>query len=165
MANKGKTAALDLVNKVINTIKSLPKKVGEVGKNIVRGIWNGIQSMIGWIKGKIESFVSGVVDGIKGVLGIHSPSRVMNKEVGRFMAMGIGQGFEDNIAKVYRQMQSAVDFETQKLSANLSTTATNNKIFTANIKTQPSNVYLEGRKVGRITTPSVTKTLRGAGAY
>lgn len=165
MANKGKTAALNLVNKVINTIKSLPKKVLEVGKNIVRGIWEGITGMIGWIKDKISGFVSGIVDGIKGVLGIHSPSKVMNKEVGRFMAMGIGQGFKDNIAKVYRQMKSAVDFETQKLSANLSTTATNNKMFTANIKTQPANVYLEGRKVGRIVTPSVTKTLRGAGAY
>ena len=62
-------------------------------------------------------------------------------------------------------MQSTVDFETQKLSANLSTTATNNKVFTANILMQPSDIYMDSTKVGRAVTPAVTKTLRGAGAY
>lgn len=62
-------------------------------------------------------------------------------------------------------MQSAVDFETQKLSANLSTTATNNKLLTANIVMNPSNIYLDSDKVGRAVTPAVTKTLRRAGAY
>ena len=137
----------------------------EIGKNIVQGIWNGITGMVSWLKDKISGFLGGIVDGVKGVLGIHSPSKVFNKEVGRFMAMGIGEGFEDNLDKVYKQMQSAVDFETQKLSANLSTTATNNKLFTANILMKPSDIYLDSTKVGRAVTPAVTKTLRGAGAY
>ena len=130
MINKGKQAASDLVTNIVDTIKNLPSKMLEIGKNIVQGIWNGITGMVSWLKDKISGFLGGIVDGVKGVLGIHSPSKVFNKEVGRFMAMGIGEGFEDNLDKVYRQMQSAVDFETQKLSANLSTTATNNKLFT-----------------------------------
>ena len=81
------------------------------------------------------------------------------------MALGLGEGFDDNLGKVYKNMQSAVDFETQKLSANLSTTATNNKLFTANILMKPSDIYLDSTKVGRAVTPAVTKTLRGAGAY
>lgn len=165
MISKGKQAASDLVNNIVDTIKSLPSKMLEIGKNIVQGIWNGISGMVNWLKDKVKSFLSGIVDGVKGVLGIHSPSKVFNKEVGRFMAMGIGEGFEDNLDKVYRQMQSAVDFETQKLSANLSTTATNNKLFTANILMKPSDIYLDSTKVGRAVTPAVTKTLRGAGAY
>lgn len=165
MVNKGKTAALDLVNNIVDMIKNLPSKMLEIGKNIVQGIWNGISGMINWLKDKVKGFLNGIVDGVKGVLGIHSPSKVFNKEVGRFMAMGIGEGFEDNLDKVYRQMQSAVDFETQKLSANLSTTATNNKLFTANILMKPSDIYLDSTKVGRAVTPAVTKTLRGAGAY
>lgn len=165
MVAKGKKAASDLVSNIVNTIKNLPKKIVEIGKNIVEGLWNGIKSMVSWIKDKISGFLSGIVDGIKGVLGIHSPSRVMNKEVGRYMAMGIGEGFDDNLNKVFRQMKTAVDFETQKLSANLSTTATNNKLFTANILMKPSDIYLDSTKVGRAVTPAVTKTLRGAGAY
>ena len=162
MINKGKQAASDLVTNIVDTIKNLPSKMLEIGKNIVQGIWNGITGMVSWLKDKISGFLGGIVDG---VLGIHSPSKVFNKEVGRFMAMGIGEGFEDNLDKVYRQMQSAVDFETQKLSANLSTTATNNKLFTANILMKPSDIYLDSTKVGRAVTPAVTKTLRGAGAY
>lgn len=165
MINKGKQAASDLVTNIVDTIKNLPSKMLEIGKNIVKGIWNGITGMVSWLKDKISGFLGGIVDGVKGVLGIHSPSKVFNKEVGRFMAMGIGEGFEDNLDKVYRQMQSAVDFETQKLSANLSTTATNNKLFTANILMKPSDIYLDSTKVGRAVTPAVTKTLRGAGAY
>lgn len=165
MINKGKQAASDLVTNIVDTIKKLPSKMLEIGKNIVQGIWNGITGMVSWLKDKISGFLGGIVDGVKGVLGIHSPSKVFNKEVGRFMAMGIGEGFEDNLDKVYRQMQSAVDFETQKLSANLSTTATNNKLFTANILMKPSDIYLDSTKVGRAVTPAVTKTLRGAGAY
>lgn len=165
MINKGKQAASDLVTNIVDTIKNLPSKMLEIGKNIVQGIWNGITGMVSWLKDKISGFLGGIVDGVKGVLGIHSPSKVFNKEVGRFMAMGIGEGFEDNLDKVYRQMQSAVDFETQKLSANLSTTATNNKLFTANILMKPSDIYLDTTKVGRAVTPAVTKTLRGAGAY
>lgn len=165
MINKGKQAASDLVTNIVDTIKNLPSKMLEIGKNIVQGIWNGITGMVSWLKDKISGFLGGIVDGVKGVLGIHSPSKVFNKEVGRFMAMGIGEGFEDNLDKVYRQMQSAVDFETQKLSANLSTTATNNRMFTANIVTKPSDIYLDSTKVGRAVTPVVSKTLRGAGAY
>lgn len=165
MINKGKQAAGDLVTNIVDTIKNLPSKMLEIGKNIVQGIWDGITGMVSWLKDKISGFLGGIVDGVKGVLGIHSPSKVFNKEVGRFMAMGIGEGFEDNLDKVYKQMQSAVDFETQKLSANLSTTATNNKLFTANILMKPSDIYLDSTKVGRAVTPAVTKTLRGAGAY
>lgn len=165
MISKGKQAASDLVNNVVDTIKSLPSKMLEIGKNIVQGIWNGISGMVNWLKDKVKSFLSGIVDGVKGVLGIHSPSKVFNKEVGRFMAMGIGEGFEDNLDKVYRQMQSAVDFETQKLSANLSTTATNNKLFTANITMNPGSIYMDSDKVGRIVAPAISKTFRGQGAY
>lgn len=165
MINKGKQAASDLVTNIVDTIKNLPSKMLEIGKNIVQGIWNGITGMVSWLKDKISGFLGGIVDGVKGVLGIHSPSKVFNKEVGRFMAMGIGEGFEDNLDKVYRQMQSAVDFETQKLSANLSTTATNNKLFTANITMNPGSIYMDSDKVGRIVAPAISKTFRGQGAY
>ena len=153
----------NIVDSIINWFKELPGKIADVGKNIVEGLWNGITGAAGWLWDKITGFCSGIVDGIKSVFGIHSPSKVFNEEVGKFLALGLGEGFDDNLGKVYKQMQTAVDFETQKLSANLSTTATNNKLFTANIIMQPSDVYMDSTKVGRMVTPAVTKTLRGAG--
>ena len=165
LANKGKEAAQNLFNNIVDTIKSLPDKLKEIGKNLIEGLWNGITSAGNWLKDKISSFAGGIIDGFKSTFGIHSPSRVMNKEIGRYLALGLGEGFNDNIKSVYSKMKSAVDFETQKLSASLSTTATTNKVLTANITVNPSDIYMDSTKVGRAVTPAVTKTLRGAGAY
>ena len=154
-----------IIQTIWDGLKSLPSKMLEVGKNLIQGIWNGISNAVGWLWDKISGFCSGIVDKIKGFFGIHSPSKVFADEVGKFLALGLGEGFDDNLGKVYKNMQSAVDFETQKLSANLSTTATNNKLFTANILMKPSDIYLDSTKVGRAVTPAVTKTLRRAGAY
>ena len=45
---------------------------------------------------------------IKGFFGIHSPSRLMRDEVGKYLAMGIGVGFEDEMGAVSKQMQDAM---------------------------------------------------------
>lgn len=124
LANKGRESAINLVNNIINTITELPGKVLDIGKNIVEGLWNGITGMGGWIKNKISNFAGGIIDGFKKTFGIHSPSKVFNREIGKFLALGLGEGFNSNLAKVYRQMKTAVDFETQKLSASLTTQAT-----------------------------------------
>ena len=165
LANRGKEAAQNLFNNIVDTIQNLPSKLAEIGKNLVEGLWNGITSAGNWLKDKISSFANGVVDGFKNTFGIHSPSKIMNKEIGRYLALGLGEGFNDNIKSVYSKMKSAVEFETQKLSASLSTTATTNKVLTANITVNPSDIYMDSTKVGRVVTPAVTKTLRGAGAY
>lgn len=163
MANKGKEGATNLFNNIVNTIKELPNKMLEMGKNIVEGLWNGIKNAANWIKEKVGNFASGILDGMKEALGIHSPSTLFRDQVGKNIALGVGEGFEDNISKVYRQMKSAVDFETQKLSTNLSTTAMMSKVITANININ-GNVDMDGTKVGRLVAPSVSRTLRTAGA-
>ena len=61
-------------------------------------------------------------------------------------------------------MKTAVDFQTQKLSANLSTTASFNRVITANINVT-GNTYMDSTKVGRMTAPTVSKTLRIGGAF
>lgn len=119
LANRGREAAQNLFNNIVNTIQNLPSKLTEIGKNLVQGLWNGITSAGNWLKNKISSFAGGIINGFKSTFGIHSPSRVMNKEIGRYLALGLGEGFNDNIKNVYSKMKSAVDFETQKLSANL----------------------------------------------
>lgn len=61
-------------------------------------------------------------------------------------------------------MKTAVDFETQKLSANLSTTATFGRSITANINVN-GDVDMDGTRVGRIVAPTVSKTLKTGGAF
>ena len=154
-----------IISAIIEGFSKLPEMILDIGKNIVEGLWNGISGAAGWLWDKVSGFCSGIFDGIKGFFGIHSPSKLFNKEVGRFLALGIGEGFDDNLDKVYRKMRAAVDFETQRLSANLSTTATTNRVLNANITLRASDIYMDSTKVGRAVTPSITKNLRGAGAY
>lgn len=119
LINKGKEAARNLVDKVVNTIKELPGKMLDIGKNLVQGLWDGITNAGNWLKEQISNFANGIVEGFKNTFGIHSPSLLMNKEVGKYVALGLGEGFTDNIKRVYAKMKSAVDFENQKLSANV----------------------------------------------
>lgn len=136
-----------------------------IGKNIVEGIWNGISGAGQWLWNKISGFCSSIVNIIKNFFGIHSPSKVFNQEVGKYLALGLGEGFDDNLGKVYKKMKATVDFETQKLSANLSTTATVGKTLTANIALNQGDIYMDSTKVGRIITPRVTENLRMGGAH
>ena len=48
----------------------------------------------------------------------------MRDEVGKYLAQGMGVGFEDELDSVYKDMQKAVDIETDKMSANVQTSGT-----------------------------------------
>ena len=137
----------------------------KVGANIIKGIWQGIQDVKQWIFDKIKGFCKGIIDKVKGLFGIHSPSKVFEKEIGQFLGLGLGKGFENSLPKIFKNMKSAVDFETQKLSANLSTQATFGRTLNANITLESPDIYMDSTKVGRVVTPVVSKTLRTGGAY
>ena len=94
--NKAKTAAKNILNGIVDTLKSLPSKMGEVGKNLVEGLWNGINGVTDWVIGKIKGFGDKILDGIKGFFGIHSPSREM-AWVGEMLDRGLAQGVLDNM--------------------------------------------------------------------
>ncbi len=92
-----KNAASSIVTGIVNTISSIPGKMLSIGKNIVQGLWNGISDMTGWIIDKISGFGESVLGGIKDFFGIKSPSSLMRDEVGKYLAQGVGVGFELNM--------------------------------------------------------------------
>lgn len=81
---------------IFNNIKNAFNNVVDLGRNIVEGLWNGIQGMGGWLKDKVISFVRDKIPGpIRDALGIHSPSRVaaaLGKQVPAGLAQGIYKG-------------------------------------------------------------------------
>ena len=98
----------DFITRVFQKIAELPSKVYDVGANLVRGIWNGINSAVDWVLDKIRGFGNAILSGIKRIFGIASPSRLMENEVGTYLAQGIGVGFEDEMANVTKQMQESI---------------------------------------------------------
>ena len=92
---------------ILGALGEIPGMVISVGKSIVEGLWSGISSMAGWVAGKVKEFAGGIVDGIKGFLGIHSPSTVF-AEIGDNMALGLGGGFTDSMKGVTEDIKGAI---------------------------------------------------------
>lgn len=77
----------------------------ELGKNIVQGILDGVGALASMVTDAANNIASNFLNTTKKALGIHSPSTVFRDEVGKMMALGMGEGFEDNMPDV----QGAID--------------------------------------------------------
>lgn len=100
-----------IINAIIDGIRALMGGIVNIGKSIVQGIWQGIQSMVSWITEKVTGFFSGIVDSVKGLLGIHSPSTVFS-EMGKNMALGLGEGWDNEYDRIRRNIEGGLDFGT-----------------------------------------------------
>lgn len=86
-------------------------RIGDIGKNLVEGIWSGISNATQWVLDKIKGFGQSILDGIKGFFGIHSPSRLFKSEIGTNLALGVGEGFADTMKDVSDEMNEAIPTE------------------------------------------------------
>jgi TP901 family phage tail tape measure protein len=101
----------EFVDDVIADFQALPSAMLNVGKNIVTGIWNGIQSLAGWLKTKVFDFFGNLVPSwAKKVLGIGSPSKVFAR-YGRFIVEGLAVGIERS-AELAREATQGLGIDT-----------------------------------------------------
>ena len=100
-----------IINAIIDGIGNLMGGIVDIGKDIVSGIWEGIQDMASWIENKVTGFFSGIVDSVKGFLGINSPSRVF-ADMGKNMALGLGEGWNNEYDHIRRDIEGGMDFGT-----------------------------------------------------
>ena len=110
------SSVLDMIATIVKTFVSSIPDIVSVGKQIVEGLWNGIKSMASWITSKVKSFFSGIVDSVKGVLGIHSPSRIF-AGIGENMALGLSDGWDSEYNKIKRNITNGLDFGTATIDA------------------------------------------------
>ena len=113
-----------IVVAIVEGFISLIGKIKDVGKYIVNGVWEGIKSMASWIKDKVTGFFSGIVAGVKNLLGIHSPSKVFSG-IGKFMAEGLGEGFDDQFKSVKKDIENSMNFDDANASINVSSNLQN----------------------------------------
>ena len=75
---------------------------------MVRGLWDGISNVTDWVLDKIRGFGSSILNGIKSFFGIASPSKLFEEQIGKNLALGIGEGFSGSMKDISKQMQSAI---------------------------------------------------------
>lgn len=199
LQNLGKNAISNLGNAIQNGISSVVNNAknivsgiknaftsinwGSIGSNIINGIANGIAGAIGGLVDAAVSAARSAFNAAKKFLGINSPSRLFRDKVGKYMALGMGVGFEQNVptgdmtdslAGAVEQMQKKVTgITTQPTPATVYRyTPSNNK---PGESVQPFDyermgqetakamegmgVYMDSKPVGKLVTPTVNNEL------
>ena len=131
-----------IIKSMVNAFKQGVSDFGNVGKNLMNGLWNGIKNTWNGLKNKAEDLGKGIVNKFKSVFGIHSPSKLFRDEIGKNLILGVGVAFEkdDNLIDkqisdfgddVYKKMQGAVNMETGKMAFS-GTTGSVSQILSSN---------------------------------
>lgn len=140
-----------IIVKIVTGFGKLAEKMWDVGKNLLEGLWNGIS---GWAKNlneKIKGLCDNIVGGFKKFFGISSPSKLMRDTIGKNLAVGIGEGFQDEIKDVTRDMSNSLQLG--EIPYNVSVNGKSNMgmvngiIGAINSKEQNINVYIGGKKI------------------
>lgn len=153
--------APQLIQNILSGIKEQFGAIVEAGGNLISGIWEGITGKWEWLKEKIFSFATGITDSIKEFFGIHSPSKLFEDEIGVNLALGLGNGFRNQMEIVKQEMQNVLpsgkdfnmDMTSQsELSRGIFSIETMEKAFTRALKNMNLVVEIDKEKLGEITT-------------
>ena len=95
-----------IVSILLARFMSLTKQFKSIGENIVYGVWDGISSMGSWLSSSVTGFFQGIVNGVTGFLGIHSPSKLFSDLVGKNIALGVKAGIDNEMSGVIDNTQT-----------------------------------------------------------
>lgn len=113
-------SVLDMMATIVKTFVSSLPDIVDVGKQIVKGLWEGIKAMAGWLKNKVTGFVDTVKGVFTGKDGFdeHSPSK-WSRGVFRYVMEGGAEGLDDGLPALMRgvngvtgRVKSGMDFGT-----------------------------------------------------
>lgn len=107
----------DIAISMLNYWKQVPGMMFDIGKNVVKGLWNGIQGLKDWVINKVKALGKAILSGIKGILGIHSPSTEFAL-IGKYSVLG----YTEALDKMDREVKDQLA-ETFALSPELSPTS------------------------------------------
>jgi phage-related protein len=124
-----KSAVREKFNDVVNFIRGIPGQIGSffanfgsmlynAGRDLLTGLINGISSMIRNVISKVVDVGKSILNGIKGALGINSPSREM-AIIGDSVGEGLVLGLTRSITPVQKQAIALADATIQAMADNL----------------------------------------------
>lgn len=100
-------------NGLVDTIKNLPAKFLDYGKNIVQGLINGINNGIENAKKTVGGLAKAIIDKFTTDTEIHSPSALFER-FGEFIDQGLANGITAAIPYVATAMQGVVNAVQEK---------------------------------------------------
>lgn len=118
-------AVPSLIAQIPSIIKSIKNGFtsvnwSEVGKNIIAGIAKGIRNGLNEVVSAAKGVMSSSLSAVKKYLGIHSPSRVFEEQVGKMISFGLAEGIENNVSRVSSAMKKISDETVGFIDTNIS---------------------------------------------
>lgn len=161
---QGVSNAVNSVRNFFNGLSNI--NLFSIGQNIIQGLINGVGNGLNALWQTISNIGEGIKNKISSVLSIHSPSRVMRDEIGRFIPQGIAVGVEADAYKAYKSMDDlsagilrSISPEIALGTSNMGLTTSGSQIINNTYNTAGSSVKriyqlesivnLDGREIGR----------------
>lgn len=116
-------AVPQIIAGIVSAFGSLMYKIVEIGGNIVKGLWQGIQQLASWLWDKVSGWISSIWDGICDFFGIHSPSDEM-AWVGEMLVKGLAGSIDRNggeAVKAAEAMSADINDVMHGLATDMST--------------------------------------------
>lgn len=136
-----------IISSLFNYFNQMPKMALDIGKNLVKGIWNGISNVTDWVLGKIKGFGKSILNGIKGIFGIHSPSTEF-AWVGKMNAEGLIEGMDGMEKEVQQSFDGMFDLSPQLYGTSSTNMSPNvNVVVNSNYEQDPL-----GQMVNKVKT-------------
>jgi hypothetical protein len=124
-----------IIQSLISIWKQLPSMMKDVGANMLKGLWNGIQGIKDWVISKVKSIGTSILKGLKGILGIHSPSTEF-AIIGKYSVLGYTEALDDMKSNVQNTIDDVFGIDptmynnaSTHLSPNINMTVVNNMDF------------------------------------
>ena len=142
-------------------IKAIPNLI-VAGANLLQGLFQGLLDPTA-IWNAVKGLYNGIVGGIKSLFGIHSPSTVFRDEVGKNLALGLGEGFTDTMSDVTAEMAGAVptSFDTSLNTSTSSSYGSNYDYMVLAFKQalRDVKVVMNNREMGAFVTETMERAV------
>ena len=99
-----------IIHEILKTLSNLIVNTNwkQLGKNILNGILNGLIDFGSTVKNTITKLGKKITNEIKSFFGIHSPSTLMEDEIGTNLTAGIVEGMENGIPSAIKEVNRAM---------------------------------------------------------
>ena len=96
---------IPILNKIVEFLKPIISDAGDIGKNIIQGLINGIKDTATSLPDVLINIGKTIIQTIKDILGIHSPSKEMY-QVGEYVVEGLSNGIESKSSSVLEKIKA-----------------------------------------------------------
>jgi tape measure domain-containing protein len=123
------------INSIIGFFTTLPSKLFNIGKDMLMGLVNGIKNVKSMAINSVKNLGKNILSGIRGVLGIHSPSKEFAL-IGKYSVVGYTEALDDMKSNVQNTIDDVFGIDptmynnaSTHLSPNINMTVVNNMDF------------------------------------